>query len=207
MMSVKRVKQPFRIDPEIRGLLGGLDESEFSILEKTILRDGKVRDPLVVWINPRGTRTLIDGHNRWKIIKNNPHLSYKIVEVKLPTKQDAKAYMIENQIGKRNLSALQRVILVLPFEDYYRDKAKNNQKLGKGRGKKGLSNAGKPFEPVDTVAELAKLAHCSRSMVGMVKTIIKYGGKRLNDQIVHHQNYNYGFSLFLLHIYHQLVCV
>ena len=56
------------VDPEFQNKIPRLSEEEFSGLREDILADGYVRDPLTVW---EETNTLLDGHNRWKIIAEN----------------------------------------------------------------------------------------------------------------------------------------
>lgn len=59
---------PFRIDPEFENKIPEMPKEDFEGLKADIIADGYVRDPLVVW---KEENTLVDGHNRWKIIQEN----------------------------------------------------------------------------------------------------------------------------------------
>jgi N6-adenosine-specific RNA methylase IME4 len=70
---------------------------EYERLESNILRDG-CHEPLSVWQG-----LLLDGHNRLKICqKHSKHFS--VNEVLLDNRQDAKLWISDRQLGRRNLS-------------------------------------------------------------------------------------------------------
>jgi len=58
---------------------------------------------LVVWERPDGKNVVVDGHNRLKIcLKHN--LPYKVKKINFPTIGEVKDWMLDNQIGRRNLN-------------------------------------------------------------------------------------------------------
>ena len=74
-----------------------LSDDEYSQLEQNCLLDG-IRDPLVLW-----NGTLIDGHNRYRIAKEND-LPYEVMNLNHFKDINAvKIWMIDNQKGRRNL--------------------------------------------------------------------------------------------------------
>ena len=77
-----------KIDPEFRDKIPPLSEDEFIKLEENIVSDGEVRDPIVVWND-----TIIDGHNRWKIIQKHPQIPYRIKEMEFADKWSAVVWM------------------------------------------------------------------------------------------------------------------
>src|SRR5262245_45035269 len=87
------------IHPELRSLIPALTLEEFAQLEANLLADG-CHDPLIVW---QEEQTLLDGHNRFAICERHS-LDYRIQVVSLPDLDAAKAWMIANQLGRRNLS-------------------------------------------------------------------------------------------------------
>lgn len=95
-----------KINPEFRDKIPPLTPDEFSKLEENILADGEVREPLVVWDD-----TIIDGHHRWKIIQKHPEIPYKVKQMSFPDKYAAIVWMCKNQIGRRNISEVQRDVL------------------------------------------------------------------------------------------------
>ena len=95
------------IDPEFRDKIPPLSDDEFQKLEQNILEDGEVREPLVVWHN-----TIIDGHHRWKIIQKHGLTNYKIKQMEFADKWAAIVWMCRNQLGRRNLTDVQRTLLI-----------------------------------------------------------------------------------------------
>jgi hypothetical protein len=84
-----------------------LSADEFQRLEENIVADGEVREPLVVWNN-----TIIDGHNRWKIIQKHPEIPFRVKQMTFPDKWAAIVWMCRNQLGRRNLNDADRTILI-----------------------------------------------------------------------------------------------
>jgi site-specific DNA-methyltransferase (adenine-specific) len=96
----------FSIDPEFESLIPPLDEDEFKQLEENILAEG-VREPLLLWQG-----LLVDGHHRWKIIQEHS-LGFDTQAIDLDSREDAEIYIINNQLGRRNISKYQRTRLVI----------------------------------------------------------------------------------------------
>ena len=96
-----------RIDDEFRSKIPPLTQDEFNQLEENILSDGEVYEPIIVW-----NGTIVDGHNRWKIIQKHPEISYRIKEMDFADKWDAFDWMYRKQLGRRNLTETQRAYLI-----------------------------------------------------------------------------------------------
>lgn len=92
------------IDKEFRDLISPLTEVEFTQLKENILAEG-CRDPLVVW-----NRIILDGHNRYAICQSYG-VPFKIHELNLSGRNEAINWIIDNQLGRRNLSPWQMSIL------------------------------------------------------------------------------------------------
>ena len=86
------------IDQEFKSLIPVLSPEEKSQLESNLIREG-CRDPLVIW---KGYNILLDGHNRYEICVKNG-LNYELIEIELPSREDAHLWMMRNQLGRRNL--------------------------------------------------------------------------------------------------------
>lgn len=94
------------IDPEFRDKIPPLTDDEFKQLRENILEDGEVYEPIITWNN-----TIIDGHNRWKIICENWELlkdKYRTKPMEFADKWAASEWMYKKQLGRRNLSDEQR---------------------------------------------------------------------------------------------------
>jgi hypothetical protein len=95
------------IDPEFESLCPPLTPMEFTQLEQNIIKDG-CREPILVWANHDDT--ILDGHNRYKICGEN-QTAFKIKALKFDTREEAKQWIITNQLGRRNLTAEQSSVL------------------------------------------------------------------------------------------------
>lgn len=103
MEQIRKLK----IDPEFRDKIPPLTDDEFRQLEENILKDGEVYEPIVTW-----NGTIVDGHNRWKIIQANPTIPYRVKEIDFPDKWAAFDWMYTKQLGRRNLTEPQRTYLI-----------------------------------------------------------------------------------------------
>jgi hypothetical protein len=109
--------------PELRSLIPPLSPEEYGQLEANILADG-CRDALIVW---QETQTILDGHHRLEICERHS-LPYHVQEISLRTLGDARLWMIQNQLGRRNLTPNQM--------SYYRGEQYNLQKGHHGGDRK-----------------------------------------------------------------------
>ena len=94
-----------RIDPEFVNEITPIGEEEFRQLRENVLSVGEVYESLKVW-----NGVLVDGHNRWKIIQENPSIKYSIRQMDFPDKWAAFEWMHKNQLGRRNLTDEQRTV-------------------------------------------------------------------------------------------------
>lgn len=98
-----------KIDPEFRDKIPPLTEAEFEQLKENILEDGEVYEPIAVW-----NGTIVDGHNRWKVIQENWELlkdKYRTKSMDFADKWAAFEWMYKKQLGRRNLTDEQRTVL------------------------------------------------------------------------------------------------
>ena len=112
-----------KIDPEFEEKIPPLTEDEFSLLEQNIVADGAVLDPLIIWNN-----TILDGHNRYRILKKHPEIPFKTFPKEFPDKYAAIAWICRNQLGRRNLTPEQKRYLV--GKQYKAEKASHGAEGG-----------------------------------------------------------------------------
>jgi ParB family chromosome partitioning protein len=151
------------IDNEFKNLIPPLSTDEHERLEKSILEEG-CRDALILWGN-----TLVDGHNRYEICTRH-EIPFETVQRYFASRDDAKLWMMQNQLARRNLGDMQRVAIVRKCEDAVRAKAKERQEStqfggggnistteGKARDELGAMAgvSGKTYEHAVTVLETA----------------------------------------------------
>jgi hypothetical protein len=87
---------------EIKDYILPLSDEEFFNLEKSILLEG-CRDPLIAWKKKNDQLVLVDGHNRYKICKKN-NIPFKVKKIDFKDIEEVKIWMVENQMGRRNLT-------------------------------------------------------------------------------------------------------
>jgi ParB-like chromosome segregation protein Spo0J len=169
------------IDKEFEELLPVLTPEEFNRLEKSVVKNGML-DPIKVWEEPdTGKYIIIDGHNRYKILKkNNISLNYwenyKIMYAdELPTRDDVKRWMLEQQLGRRNLSEAEKYEIVQKFKSVFEQKAKKNQALG-GKGSANLPK-------VDTRKEMAKATGVSEGTYRKMDVVMKSDNEDLKQKL------------------------
>lgn len=169
------------IDKEFEELLPVLTPDEFDKLEKSILKNGLL-DPIKIWQDPKTNQwVIIDGHNRYKILKKN-NISWKywcdykiLYENELPTREDVKQWMLEQQLGRRNLSEAERYEIVQKFKNVIKQKAKENQ----SSGGKGLSNLSK----VNTRKEMAKVVGVSEGTYQKMERVMESNNEELKQKL------------------------
>ena len=99
--------QNLKIDPEFQSKIPPLTAEERSQLEANILEEGRLLNPLIVW---KGF--IVDGHNRFEILKEHPEIEYTILEKEFAGREEAIVWICKNQLGRRNLTPEQRRYLV-----------------------------------------------------------------------------------------------
>ena len=108
------------IDPELHDLIPPLSVEEYKMLEESIVRDG-CDTPLVVW---KGT--IVDGHNRYDICHKHS-IPFAVEEKDFEDNDAAMLWMLERQLGRRNLNSYQRSMLALTMEPLMKKIAKEAQ--------------------------------------------------------------------------------
>lgn len=175
-----------RIDPEFQSLIPPLSADEFNQLEQNILAEG-IRDPLVTWEQDDGNEILLDGHNRFEISAKHSGIPFQIKKIRLDgagfggdVRAEAKAWIIRNQFGRRNLSAYDRSVLALKLKPLIAEQVEKNLHLSKGQGIKGGQ---KSDNLKDTKKELAKLANVSHDTIHKVEVIESKGTDTLKEKV------------------------
>ena len=95
------------IDEEFESVIPPLTDEEFELLKESVLNDGEVYHPLVVWNN-----IIVDGHHRYKILKEHPEIKYRINKREFENRYEAISWICLNQLGRRNLNDAQKKMLI-----------------------------------------------------------------------------------------------
>jgi hypothetical protein len=134
LLNHEAIKQQIIILDELRDLIPPLQEEESNQLEKNILTEG-CREALLIWqttanvLDTNSTQMsavyiLVDGHNRYGICLKHK-LNFKIHLIPFDSLKDVRDYMIDNQLGRRNLIPEQA--------SYLRGLRYNTEKQEKGK--------------------------------------------------------------------------
>ena len=102
-VGTKELLATLKIDPEFRDKIPPLTDAEFAQLRENILEANEVYEPIRVW-----NGTVIDGHNRLKVIQENPDVKWQTRDIEFSNKYEAFAWMYKNQLGRRNLTEWKR---------------------------------------------------------------------------------------------------
>jgi site-specific DNA-methyltransferase (adenine-specific) len=117
-----------KIDEEFKDLIPELQEEEFRQLESNLLNEGwRANERIIIW-----NGTIIDGHNRYAICQKN-NIEFKTSEKKFKDKNEAIIWIIENQLGRRNLSTFDRLELVYKYEEIIKSQGKRTDLLPSGK--------------------------------------------------------------------------
>lgn len=131
--ETERIKKQIVVLEALKKFIPPLAKEEYKQLETNILKHG-CKDPLTVWettelkagIGEGDTPIfiLIDGHNRYKICTQFG-IDFKIGLLEFDDLDAVKDYMIDFQLGRRNLNPEQ--------VSYFRGLRYNREKTGKGK--------------------------------------------------------------------------
>jgi len=90
------------IKSELQNFITPLSEDSREQLEENIKLNGCL-DPLTLWEKKDGNLVLVDGHNRYQICSQHD-IPFKVRIIRFGTEEEAKDWMINHQLGRRNLN-------------------------------------------------------------------------------------------------------
>jgi hypothetical protein len=86
------------IDPQLAALLTPHTAEELALLSRS-LKDEGCLEPLAIW---RGQGVLLDGHARYRICTEHG-IPFEVAEIDLADREAAVRWVLERQLGRRNL--------------------------------------------------------------------------------------------------------
>lgn len=98
---------------KFRDCLLPLTESERSLLEEQIVLAGQVINPILTW-----NGIIIDGHHRYEIAERLG-LPYETKEMEFESEEHALIWIMEQQVGQRNLEEEQKENISLALKESY----------------------------------------------------------------------------------------
>jgi hypothetical protein len=95
------VETDLHISERLKKLLPPLTKEERDLLRDNIAGDEEVFDPLVYWHDGK-KNVVLDGMHRWEMLKGWD-IAYKTTLVKLANYEEAELWILNHQLGRRNL--------------------------------------------------------------------------------------------------------
>jgi transcriptional regulator with XRE-family HTH domain len=157
------------VKSEFHDLIPSISSEEYQLLEENLLNEG-CREALVTWND-----CILDGHNRYQICQKH-NIGFKILEKEFNTEDEAKVWIIYNQVARRNLPAYERARLLLVLKPLIMEKAKQKQHESGGPVPQ---KSAKP--PIDTREEIAKAAGVSHDTISKIETIEKKASPEVKE--------------------------
>jgi transcriptional regulator with XRE-family HTH domain len=181
LISLEAIKQNIQVLDELRDFIPPLNQEEYGQLEQNIINYG-CKDAILIWEttkekigqegSPEPLYLIIDGHNRYGICKKHG-ITFNIQLLQFSGIKEVKDFMIETQLGRRNLTPQQA--------SFFRGLRYNNEKTEKGkydRDEHKVQN-----EPYATTAQkLAKEYNVSESTIKRDAAFAK-GLVKLDDSL------------------------
>jgi len=176
------------INPVFRDLIQSLTADEFKQLEDNVLAEG-IRDAIVVWND-----TIVDGHNRYQLAQKHS-LQFDLHEVDFNSQDEAVLWIIDNQLGRRNLTDFVKLELQQKRADVLYEQGRNVMSVGAiNRGfagnqhtkVDGLSIIDKPSrtEPAhNTQKEIADSLNWSTGKVAQGQYVIKHAPEEVKEKL------------------------
>lgn len=172
-----------KINPELRDFIPPLSGEEKKQLEDSLLKFGYKGPPIYTWHD-----YIVDGHNRYDLCwKHN--IEYPVEELLLgddATIIDVMEWMINTQLGRRNLPPAQRLAVMDKFKKKIQEQAREKQsEAGKefGNGKNSFSPIGEKLN-IHTDKELAKMAGVGTGTVARFNKVMKSDDEELKKKVL-----------------------
>jgi N6-adenosine-specific RNA methylase IME4 len=176
------------INPVFRDLIQSLTADEFKQLEDNVLAEG-IRDAIVVWND-----TIVDGHNRYELAQKHS-LQFDLHEVDFNSQDEAVLWIIDNQLGRRNLTDFVKLELQQKRTDVLYERGKSiKSEVAINRGFAGnqhtkvddLSIIDKTSrtEPAhNTRNEIAESLNWSTGKVAQGQYVIKHAPEEVKEKL------------------------
>lgn len=158
-------------DHPVAQMIRLMDEFEYAALKNDVTQHGLI-EPIILYEGK-----ILDGRNRYKVCcELGIAPQFVNYEGKNPV-----AYVYSVNIKRRHLSKYELAVEALKEKPEIAKRAKERQKLSKGRGKKGCPNSD---NLIDTKNELASLANVSHDTIAKVAKIEAKADKATKQALI-----------------------
>ncbi len=167
-----------KINAEFRDLLPKLPNEQYEALETDIVNTGKLLNPIIIW-----EETVVDGHNRYEICTNHG-IEFETIEISFKDSDDAKLWILKNQMARRNMTDYSRCVVALKMKPILTEKARERMLAGGNP----TQNSAQGGAVRDEIAKLAGVSHDTISKVeeiesaapDEIKAKVQSGGMSIN---------------------------
>lgn len=171
-----------KTNPELRDFIPPLSFEEKKQLEDSLLKFGYKGAPIYTW---RGY--IVDGHNRYELCKKH-NIDFSTDDLDLgddATIVDVMEWMINTQLGRRNLPPAQRISVVDKFKKKIQEQAKENMSIGGSSDKKGYPNGETLIQKqTHTDKELAKMAGVGTGTIARYNRVMNSDDEELKKKVL-----------------------
>ncbi|MBX2842037.1 MAG: ParB/RepB/Spo0J family partition protein [Flammeovirgaceae bacterium] len=172
--------EELEVDEVYRSLIRHQTPEEQEQLKTSIAEEG-IRDALVVYERD-GRFVVVDGHHRLKMAREMAIDTVPIQEMQFANQDEARIWMLRNQLGRRNLGDAERIDIALKLTEFMENIGLENQKKGKDLSA-NLHKGGK-VQKIDRLQEASDIAKVSRRNVAKYKKIQDSGDEKLIKDVV-----------------------
>lgn len=171
-----------KINSELRDFIPPLSGEEKKQLEDSLLKYGYKGAPIYIWND-----YIVDGHNRYELCKKH-NIEFPVEELSLgddATIIDVMEWMINTQLGRRNLPPAQRLAVMDKFKRKIQEQAKEKYDSTVGRpSKENRSPNGEQLNKIHTDKELAKMAGVGTGTVARFNKVMKSDDEELKKKVL-----------------------
>ncbi len=167
-----------KINPELRDFIPPLSGEEKKQLEDSLLKYGYKGAPIYIWND-----FIVDGHNRYELCRKH-NIEYPVEELLLgdnATIIDVMEWMINTQLGRRNLPPAQRLAVMDKFKKKIQEQAKSTQGT---RTDLTSSPNGEKVKSTHTDKELAKMAGVGTGTVARFNKVMNSDDEELKKKVL-----------------------
>lgn len=168
-----------KIDPDFKDLLNELSDEQFLGLEEDICKRRKVYDPILVWSKDN---SILDGHNRYKVIVAHKIDDFSIEPIDFDNKSDAMQWVIDHQGNRRNMTISEKVKAQLKVKTQLEKEAKERMLAGKSIEEDPVANLLQGSEPKKrndaVIIQMAKKAGVSQHTFEDAALVVEKGTQK-----------------------------
>jgi anti-sigma28 factor (negative regulator of flagellin synthesis) len=166
---INKMLMELQINPEFHNIIPSISSDEYQLLEQSILQEG-CREAIITW-----NGSIIDGYNRYEICHKH-NIGFKILEKEFDSEEEAKIWIIKNQLARRNLPPHERARLALLLKPVIEEKAEKRMKVGKADPTQKSAEG-------ETREEIARIAGVSHDTIRKSEIIEKEATEEIKQAV------------------------